>query len=166
MYGLQHTTVATTTATPSLSSSWPVATRIKHRKKIFNQLYAAANNNNNNKTADHDDDHHHHQPVFDVDKVYTFEFYQHLLHFNDADDLKVDVGLGNLRIGLSQPLNGQALQFMATAVHANAVHQQPEGGAVEQALWSFDIWHASLYPRAAEVAAAAVQDAATAGSTR
>jgi Protein of unknown function (DUF1769) len=160
----------------SSSSSWTVATRIKHRKKVFNQLYAESKQQSSSAAQDGDDDHHHHrrrrhpqhhrQPVFEVDKVYTFEFYQHLLHFNDEDDLKVDVGIGNMRIGLSQPLNGQPLKFMAAAaaVHDQANNTEHEGD--EQPLWSFDIWHASLYKRAADVAAAATQDAAAACSAR
>lgn len=98
-----------------------VAARMKNRKKVFNQAAASKAST----------------PVFDLDKEYTFEFYQHLLIFTDDNDLKVDMGRALGKHGLAQALNGQPLKFMAA-------HRDRSTGSFAT-LWSFDIWHSGLY---------------------
>ena len=71
------------------------------------------------------------EPVTDPSKIYTFEFLQHLVNFEDFS-----VELGNMlgSIKLKETLDGQPLQFMAR--HG------------EKPLWSFDIWHECLWEEA------------------
>lgn len=97
-----------------------VSSRTKTRKKAFDKIFS----------------HHIKTPTFDVDKEYTFEFFQHLISFDDfCLDFAKPVGKHSMR-GM---LNGQPLKFMAA-------HQTMDGD--EEAfkwLWCFDIWHESLY---------------------
>lgn len=108
----------------SLGATKSVAARIKARKKAFNQLAAKKAND----------------PVFDLNKEYTFEFFQHLLLF-DQGELSVETPVG--KVGLAKPLNGQPMKFMSA-------HKDP---ATEKLtfLWSFDLWHSSLYGHAAGI---------------
>jgi len=98
----------------------PVSSRIKTRKKAFDKIFS----------------HRIKTPSFDVNKEYTFEFFQHLISFDDfCLDFAKPVGKHPMR-GM---LNGQPLKFMAA-------HQTIDGE--EEAfkwLWCFDIWHESLY---------------------
>jgi hypothetical protein len=71
-----------------------------------------------------------------VSKQYTFEFYQHLLDFG-PDGLAMDLGRPVGKVGLAKVTNGQPLKLMSA-------WQCPETGRLD-ALWSFDIWHESLY---------------------
>jgi hypothetical protein len=103
------------------SSHKSVAARTKMRKTVFNHLATK-------KAA---------EPTFDLEKEYTFEFFQHLLIFDEQDELKVDMGRVVGKVGLAKPLNGQPLKFMA-------VHKHPETSNLTY-LWSFDLWHSSLY---------------------
>jgi hypothetical protein len=106
-------------ATQENSSS--VSSRMKNRKKVFNKLAAS-------RASD---------PLFDLDKEYTFEFYQHLLLFNEQDDLQLEMSRPIGNVGLSQALNGQPLKFMSA---------HKKGGSEElEFLWSFDLWHSALY---------------------
>eukprot|EP00977_Amphora_coffeiformis_P016994 scaffold5385_cov152-Amphora_coffeaeformis.AAC.4 len=98
-----------------------VTTRMKHRKKVFNQGAA-------NKAT---------TPTFDLDQEYTFEFYQHLLIFTDDADLQLDMGRALGKHGLARALNGQPLKFVAA-------HRDPAADSLAT-LWSFDIWHSVLY---------------------
>ena len=66
--------------------------------------------------------------VTDPNKVYTFEFLQHLINF---EDLTIDLGSMFGSIKLSEVLDGQPIQIRAK--HKN------------QNLWSFDVWHELLY---------------------
>lgn len=86
--------------------------RARYRKKAFDKLFSQ-----NSPT-----------PTTDLSKVYTFEFLQHLINF---DDFSVELGsvLGAIR--LKELLDGQPLQIMASHF--------------EQKLWSFDIWHEMLF---------------------
>jgi hypothetical protein len=104
-----------------LGESSTVSARMKHRKKIFNKIAASRNA----------------LPCFRTDQQYTFEFYQHLLIFTDTDDLKLDLGRALGYAGLARPLNGQPIKCMAA-------HKHSESTALDT-LWSFDIWHHSLY---------------------
>lgn len=92
--------------------------RQKTRKKVMN--YVAAS-----KADD---------PKFELDKEYTFEFYQHLLLF--GENFAVDMGAVVGKVQLAPCTDGQPLKFMA-AVKTN-------DGALDY-LWCFDIWHESLY---------------------
>ena len=96
-----------------------ITNRMKARKKAYNSV--AANKQD--------------KPLFSLDKEYTFEFYQHLLDF--SDELAVDMGRPIGKVGLAQATDGQPLKFMSA-------HQDPISGDLNS-LWSFDIWHESLF---------------------
>lgn len=66
-------------------------------------------------------------PVAQTDKVYTFEFLQHLFDYQ-----KFVFDIGKHGIAAQDLLDGQPLQLMAEA------HDQAK-------LWSFQIWHTSLW---------------------
>ena len=99
-----------------------VTARMKYRKKVFNQGAASKATT----------------PKFDLNKEYTFEFYQHLLIFDDDTDLMVDMGRTLGKHGLARALNGQPLRFVAA-------HRDPSATDGLAALWSFEIWHSALY---------------------
>jgi len=63
--------------------------------------------------------------TFDTNKIYTFQFYQHLL---DLNEYKLDI-LGS-KWDLTKYLNGQPIKIYA--------------GCDDDVFWSFDIWHSSL----------------------
>jgi hypothetical protein len=67
--------------------------------------------------------------TFDVDRVYTFDFYQNLLN---VGTYKLDLGIAS--ISMSPILNGQPIQCLAKTTDGRY-------------LWSFQIWHESLVPR-------------------
>ncbi len=110
-------------SSPTDTSLISTSARMKARKRAFNQL--AGKKDNSLK--------------FDTTKEYTFEFYQHLLDFGD-EGLAVNMGRPIGKVGLSRALDGQPLKFMSA-------HQHPSTGELDT-LWSFDIWHATLYPYA------------------
>lgn len=96
--------------------------RSKARKKAFDKL------------CTHGDD----TLTFDTNRVYSFEFLQHLVDF-DTFDLKLGNVLG--KINLSQALNAQPLKIMAA-------HQRSEertGLDIFDNLWSFDLMHEKVY---------------------
>lgn len=99
--------------------------RARFRKKNFDKLFA----------------HRERTPVTDPNKVYTFEFLQHLLSF---DDFEIQLGSIMGTIPLKNILDGQPLQIMASHKHPNP--NQPN--AVHNRLWCFDIWHEMLIPDA------------------
>ena len=102
------------------SENAPVTFRIKTRKRAFEKLYARSI-----KT-----------PTFDPDLEYTFEFFQHLITFDDfCLDFVKPIGKHSLH-GM---LNGQPLKFMSA--HQTAF----EGKEALDWLWCFDLWHESLY---------------------
>lgn len=92
--------------------------RIKARKKAFDRSFARGDK----------------EPKFNLDKEYTFEFFQHLIYF---DDLSVDLGLVG-RHKLGSVLNSQPLKCMAARyrpdIDCNGL----------DFLWAFDIWHESI----------------------
>ena len=99
--------------------------RVKARKKAFNKLYSTGNKD----------------PSFSSQSEYCFEFFQHLILFDKfALDFPKPVGQHSLK----KILNGQPLQILA-------LHQQvkkKEKKIIDEELtrlWSFDIWHESLY---------------------
>jgi len=108
--------------------------RSKARKKAFDKLCSI-----DDKTS-----------TFSTDKVYTFEFLQHLLNFQEFE-MSLGKMLGKFK--MSQLLNGQPLKIMAC-------HQRPlsEGdcisidckvldGCALEPFWSFDIFHESIIQR-------------------
>ena len=108
------------------SDSDNITTRIKTRKRAFDKLHSTRC-----KT-----------PTFDTKSEYTFEFFQHLILFNDfALSFPKPIGKHPLR----SMLNGQPLKFMA----AHQTHERDEKGNIIDEkmswLWSFDLWHESLY---------------------
>ena len=99
--------------------------RARFRKKHFDKIFASACL----------------EPVTDPNKVYTFEFLQHLLSF---DDFEIQLGSIMGTIELKSILDGQPLQIMASYKHPNP----NQANAVHNRLWSFDIWHEMLIPDA------------------
>lgn len=97
--------------------------RVMTRKRIFNTLSA-------NKSS---------EPRFDESKVYTFEFYQHLLNF--GDQLALDMGRIGGKFPIAQALDGQPLKIMGA-------YRTGEENKALATLWSFDVFHESLYPYA------------------
>lgn len=89
--------------------------RAKLRRKAFDKLYAE-------KSPD---------PKTDPNKIYTFEFLQHMLNFQDFT-----VELGNMMgsLNLEEIFDGQPLPIMACHGDKN--------------LWSFDVWHECLWEQA------------------
>ena len=102
------------------TTSFSATKRSLARKKIFNAISA------NRKP----------EPRFDTHKIYTFEFYQHLLDF--GDELAVDMGRVGGMVPLAQAMDGQPLKIMAA-------YRRSEIGNELDSLWSFDIFHESLY---------------------
>ena len=99
--------------------------RARFRKKNFDKLFAIGCR----------------EPLTDPNKVYTFEFLQHLLSF---DDFEIQLGSLMGSIQLKDILDGQPLQIMASHKHPNP----NEPNAVHNRLWCFDIWHEMLIPDA------------------
>ena len=132
----KHSTTSSSTSSflplsfaSSLSSSSSVMSRQRIRKACLNKVMATRDMG----------------PTFSTEKEYCFEFYQHLLLF--GNDLAIDLGrIG--QISLTQPLNGQPLKCMA-AVKKKSSTPSASSTLIEP-LWSFDIWHANLYPLAQE----------------
>lgn len=102
-----------------------VATRRKRRKKAFDKLHASRSDT----------------PAFDPNVEYTFEFFQHMILFDEfALNFPRPIGRHPLR-GM---LRGQPLKFMA----ARQTKETARGRKAEERLrwlWSFDLWHESLY---------------------
>jgi Protein of unknown function (DUF1769) len=95
--------------------------RARYRKKHFDKLYAESAQ----------------CLMTDPNKVYTFEFLQHLLSF---DDFSIELGSIVGSVPLQNILHGQPLQIMAS--HKHPVPNEPN--AVQNRLWCFDIWHEML----------------------
>ncbi|VEU36874.1 unnamed protein product [Pseudo-nitzschia multistriata] len=93
--------------------------RTVSRKKVFN-LLSAMNSP---------------EPRFDCDRIYTFEFYQHLL---ELSRYALDMGSVGGMIPLAQATDGQPLKIMAA-------HRESDESQELDILWSFDIFHESLY---------------------
>jgi hypothetical protein len=112
--------------------STTIVQRRATRKKAFNRLAAAGD-------CEH---------VFDVNKEYTFEFFQHLLLLSEPDEFKINMG-HNIQIGLTNALNGQPIKILAA--RRRSKHGLPDKNAksnIAEVLWSFDLWHQSLYAAA------------------
>ncbi|CAB9502720.1 expressed unknown protein [Seminavis robusta] len=109
------------------SSGGSITARMKARKKAFNSIAA--------KQAK--------EPCFSLDKEYTFEFYQHLLIF-DEPEFTLDMGRPIGKVPLSPITDGQPIKFLSA-------HKDPVSGLLDS-LWSFDVWHESMYPLAQKAA--------------
>lgn len=101
--------------------------RARYRKKHFDKLYSESSQS----------------LMTDPNKVYTFEFLQHLLSF---DDFSIELGSMVGSVPLRNILNGQPLQIMAS--HRHPVPNEPN--AIQNRFWCFDIWHEMLIPDAKE----------------
>jgi hypothetical protein len=102
-----------------------IATRVKARKRAFDILRVRQDTT----------------LTFDPNRVYTFEFFQHLLLFDEfAIHFMKPIGMRPLR----NILDGQPLKFMAA--HQTTRNSFMGGEDDEMSyLWSFDLWHESLY---------------------
>ncbi|KAL7486831.1 hypothetical protein ACHAW6_012433 [Cyclotella cf. meneghiniana] len=109
---------------------------VQIRKKAFDAVYDARIATSSSSQSS--------SPCFDPNAVYTFEFLQHLIDYND---FSLDFGsiVGKMKLGGA--LKGQPCRFVAGVVPREA------GGVGERnltlrdldCLWSFDLWHESLY---------------------
>jgi hypothetical protein len=101
--------------------------RARYRKKHFDKMYS------DNTTPG---------LMTDPQKVYTFEFLQHLLSF---DDFSIELGSLVGSVPLPNILNGQPLQIMASHKHPIPNAASSDDMTLPQnRLWSFDIWHEQL----------------------
>ena len=107
----QEPTQAKHTLLGEASDSTSTLQRARYRKKHFDKLFTQKSP----------------FPVTDPNKVYTFEFLQHLFNFND---FSIELGSMLGAIKLKETLDGQPLQIMAMLG--------------EQRIWSFDVWHEVL----------------------
>lgn len=107
----EPTQAAHTLLGEALGASSSAMQRSRFRKKAFDKLFVQKNKN----------------VLADTDKVYTFEFLQHLFNFQDFT-----IELGSLLgpVQFKEVLDGQPLQILA--MHG------------DQKLWSFDVWHECL----------------------
>jgi len=118
---LEEPTDASQTLLGKASTASSTMQRARYRKKKFDHVFSLRAQ----------------EPMTDPNKVYTFEFLQHLLSF---DDFEVHLGsiMGTLQ--LKDILDGQPMQIMAS--HRHPSPNQPN--AVHNRLWCFDIWHEML----------------------
>jgi len=102
-----------------------ITTRIKNRKRAFDKLHAIRSK----------------IPTFDPNSEYTFEFFQHLLLFDEfALNFVKPIG----KHPLHGMLNGQPLKFMAAHQIQERDNKSKVVGEEMRWLWSFDLWHESL----------------------
>jgi Protein of unknown function (DUF1769) len=96
--------------------------------------------------------------VFATDKQYTFEFYEHLVLFdNPQKEFAVNLRLPLLRhIPIAPATDGQPIQMMAALRKRRESNQQPCDEDDDETiaagwddeldyLWAFEVWHESLY---------------------
>jgi hypothetical protein len=103
---------------PGSKDGGSITKRQKIRKKAYNHMFASKAE----------------EPCFQLDKEYTFDFYQHLLRFDDS--FALDMGRMG-QVDLAPITDGQPIKFMSA-------HKDTHTGKLDM-LWSFDIWHESLY---------------------
>jgi hypothetical protein len=105
-----------------------VAHRIKSRKKAFDKLFAQSIK----------------VPTFDVNKEYVFEFFQHLITF---DDFSLDFVKPIGKHSLHGMLNGQPLKFMAAHQNSQNIDSEDNNDVQDSLnwLWCFEVWHECLY---------------------
>ena len=98
-----------------------IATRVKARKRAFDMVRARQDTS----------------LVFDPNRLYTFEFFQHLVSLDEfAIHFMKPIGIWPLR----SILDGQSLKFMAAYQTRNNLMSIDD----MRYLWSFDLWHESL----------------------
>ena len=98
-----------------------IATRVKARKRAFDMVRARQDTS----------------LVFDPNRLYTFEFFQHLVSLDEfAIHFMKPIGMWPLR----SILDGQSLKFMAAYQTRNNLMSIDD----MRYLWSFDLWHESL----------------------
>jgi hypothetical protein len=114
-----------------------VMARVRHRKKIMGQLHGHSHSLSSTSGGSKQQQQCKQKEKRGVEMndswVYTFEFLQHLVHFDDNLSLKLSANHG---ISLGDFLHGQPLQIMAR-------HE-----TTHEVLWAFDVWHSCLYPDA------------------
>mmetsp|Transcript_15075 Transcript_15075/g.30717 ORF Transcript_15075/g.30717 Transcript_15075/m.30717 type:complete len:405 (-) Transcript_15075:151-1365(-) len=116
----------TNTKNHPMSLDSDIKARIKRRKKLFDKLHSSGSV----------------EPSFCTQSEYCFEFFQHLILFDKFTlDFPKPVGQHSLK----KMLNGQPLQILA-------LHQERKKSEIRKIvneelarLWSFDIWHESVY---------------------
>ena len=113
---------------PSEDNSDDSVKRTRTRKKNFDKLCAS---NDDSET-------------FSTNKVYTFEFLQHLIDF-ETFELNLGSVLG--KQDLSKITNGQPMQIMAIYQPQTKTEDAPRVNNVFQDLWSFELWHKKVYDR-------------------
>ncbi|CAJ1952402.1 unnamed protein product [Cylindrotheca closterium] len=96
-----------------------ISSRMKKRKKVFNQVAARKDEDKR----------------FSTEHEYTFEFFQHMLDFNDDIHINMSRPVGN--VSVSQMTDGQPIKCMSA-------YNNPATRELET-LWSFDMWHESFY---------------------
>ena len=74
--------------------------------------------------------------------ILNYTLFQHLLDFS-GDELTLEMGKVGGSIPLARALDGQPLKIMAVYQQNGTNHE-----CELDALWSFDIFHESLYPYA------------------
>lgn len=109
---LREPTDSSKTLLNSASKASSSIQRARARKKAFDKLFADKQK----------------EFMTDPGKVYTFEFLQHLICF---DDLSVELGSIFGSVQLSEILDGQPIQICALCPG--------------QKIWSFDVWHELLH---------------------
>jgi len=95
--------------------------------------------------------------TFQVDRQYEFEFSQHLITLSDPDDFKIDASFAG-KFSLSSALDGQPIKVFAAhrrksdnddpAFDGREYHDRHHYKKWLSPIWSFDVWHESLYPLA------------------
>ena len=101
--------------------------RARHRKKLFDKLYASSSSEGGASLQT------------DPSKLYTFEFLQHLLSF---DDFAIELGSIVGSVPLQNVLHGQPLQIMASQGRPVPLSELQTRG--QNRFWCFDIWHEML----------------------
>jgi len=105
--------------------------RARFRKRHFDKLFTARSP----------------VPRADPEKVYTFEFLQHLFDFE-----KMSIELGSVMgsLPLHDMLNGQPLQIMACARTCHGGGGEGDGHDDDDTyryLWAFDLWHEEVWTK-------------------
>lgn len=116
----------------SFNSCSTAGDNVQQRKRVFNAVHDAFAGSQSSLS-----------PCFDSDAIYTFEFLQHLVDYND---LSLDLGkvLGKVRLGGA--LRGQPIRFISATVKTSSRSSTDEQVKMQdlECLWSFDLWHRSL----------------------
>jgi len=116
---------------------------VQYRKRSFDAVYdermlSLKHNSNQSGSS---------CPCFDPDAEYTFEFLQHLVDYNE---LSLDMGMAFGKMKLGAAIRGQPIRFIAalrsdTKGKSGDPSSPPLALKHVKCLWSFDLWHESLY---------------------